>query len=74
MPNRAKLRTELDRELHDLCQPLTTASCHLELGQMMGDPESMKAAVDGALIECRRTYDYVQRMRGHIAELLKDKS
>lgn len=65
----AKLRTELDRELHDLCQPLTTASCHLELGQMMGDAESLRTAVDGALLECRRTYDYVRRMRERIAEL-----
>lgn len=74
MGSLAQLRTELDRELHDLCQPLTTASCHLELGQMMGDTESLREAVDGALIECRRTYDYVRRMREKIAEILKEQS
>lgn len=72
MSSLARLRMELDRELHDLCQPLTTASCHLELGQMLGDAESLKTAVDGALEECRRTYEYVRRMRAHLAELLKD--
>lgn len=72
MSSLTQLRTDLDRELHDLCQPLTTASCHLELGQMMGDAESLKSAVDGALVECRRTYDYVRRMRERIAETLRE--
>lgn len=70
MTNKAQLRNDLDRELHDLCQPLTTASCHLELGQMMGDPESMKSAVDGALIECRRTFETIAHMRQRIVEIL----
>ena len=69
MPN-TKLYADIDKELHDLCQPLTNLSCFLELGQMMGDQDSMKTSVDGALVECRRMFEGIANMRGRIAELL----
>jgi hypothetical protein len=68
----ATLFADLDKELHDLCQPLTTVSGHLELGQMMGDAESMRSAVDCALIDCRRMFENVATMRRRLAELLDE--
>jgi hypothetical protein len=69
MPN-TQLHADIDKELHDLCQPLTNLSCFLELGQMMGDQDSMRKAVDGALVECRRMFEGIATMRGRLAELL----
>jgi signal transduction histidine kinase len=68
----AALFADLDKELHDLCQPLTTVSGHLELGQMMGDAESMRSAVENALVDCRRMFKSVATMRRRIAELLDE--
>ena len=36
---------EIESELHDLCQPLTTLQCRLELGLMCGDVASLMEAV-----------------------------
>jgi hypothetical protein len=69
MPN-TQLHTDIDKGLHDLCQPLTNLSCFLELGQMMGDQDSMRTSVDGALTECRRMFEGIANMRGRLAELL----
>jgi hypothetical protein len=63
---------DIDKELHDLCQPLTNASCYLELGQMGGDAESLRASIDGALVECRRMFESVTRMRQRLGELLNE--
>jgi hypothetical protein len=68
MPN-TTLGADLDKELHDLCQPLTNLSCFLELGQIMGDPDSMKTSVDGALVECRRMFESIANMRVLLAQL-----
>jgi hypothetical protein len=68
----ATLFADLDKELHDLCQPLTTVSGYLELGQMMGDAASMKEAVDKALIDCRRMFENVAHMRLRLVELLAE--
>jgi len=68
----ATLFADLDKELHDLCQPLTTVSGYLELGQMMGDPDSMKDAVDNALVDCRRMFENVAHMRQRLVELLDE--
>jgi uncharacterized protein YukJ len=64
------LFADLDKELHDFCQPLTTVCGYLELGQMMGDPASMKDAVDHALLDCRRMFESVAQMRRRLLELL----
>ena len=65
-----QLHADIDKELHDLCQPLTNLSCFLELGQMMGDQDSMRTAVDGALKECRRMFEGIANMRQRMAALL----
>jgi signal transduction histidine kinase len=69
-----KLFADVDKELHDLCQPLTNASCFLELGQMAGDELSLHTAVDGALVECKRMATSVTRMRQRLLELLDETS
>ena len=58
---------EVERGLHDLSQPLTTLMCQLELGRMMGDAASLEAAVNDALIECRRLFDGFAAMRASFA-------
>ncbi len=70
MPSvRATLRADIDKELHDLCGPITLLSCRLELGQMMGDPDSLKNAVDGALTQCRETFERIASMRRRLHEI-----
>ena len=71
MPN-ATLGADIDKELHDLCQPLTNLSCFLELGQMMGDADSMKTSVEGALAECQRMFASIANMRRRVAELMEE--
>ena len=58
-----------DRELHDLCQPLTALQCRLELGQMIGDHKALLEAVEGAMQETERMFTAIMRMR---ARLLKE--
>lgn len=57
----------LERELHDLCQPLTALQCQLELGQMIGDRESLSDAVNGALAESARMFAAIASMRDRLA-------
>ena len=53
----------LENELHDLCQPLTTLQCRLELGRMCGDEVSMMEAIDGGLMETMRLFDGIGKLR-----------
>lgn len=60
----------LERELHDLCQPVTSLQCRLELGRMTGGEEALLEAVDGALEDSARVFAAIARMRERlIAEL-----
>ena len=54
---------EMERELHDLCQPLTKLQCGLELGQMCGDEASLMEAVEGALVETAALFQGIGVMR-----------
>jgi len=63
-----RLLRNLDGELHDLCQPLTTLLGRLELGQMMGDVESLKEAVDRGMVEAQRMAAAVERMRERLEQ------
>ena len=64
-----KLLHEIEAELHDLCQPLTALHCRLELGKFAGDPEALREAVDGALVETVRMIDSIMRMRERVARM-----
>lgn len=63
-----KMEKALERELHDLCQPLTTLQCRLEYGLMLDDEVSLRAAVEGGLQECARLFESIAAMREHLTE------
>ncbi len=64
-----RLREAIEYELHELCQPLTTLRCRLELALMLcepGDAESQQAlreAVMEGLDDMRRAFVSVERLR-----------
>ena len=60
---RSALLRELERELHDLCQPVTSLQCRLELGRLCGGEEALREANDGALEDAARIFAAVGRMR-----------
>jgi hypothetical protein len=49
--------------LHDLCQPLTTLQCRLELAGMAGTAEAYREAVNLGLVECARLVAAVGSIR-----------
>lgn len=49
--------------LHDLCQPLTTLQCRLEMASAVGTPEAYREAVDMGLLECARLVEAIGSMR-----------
>jgi signal transduction histidine kinase len=53
----------MDAVLHDLCQPLTTLRCRLELAGLIGTPEAYREAVDRGVTECVRLVEAVDSMR-----------
>jgi hypothetical protein len=54
---------EMGRVLHELCQPLTTLQCRLEMAGLVDTPEGYRAAVDHGLAECSRLVLAVGSMR-----------
>jgi hypothetical protein len=59
----ADVLRELERDLHDLCQPITSLQCRLELGKVVGGEMVLLEAVDGALEDSARIFAGVARMR-----------
>ncbi len=53
----------IDTALHGLCQPLTVLQCRLALGELSGEPDAMREAIQGALLECARLNRTVGTMR-----------
>ena len=49
--------------LHDLCQPLTTIQCRLELAGMVGTTQDYREAIALGLRECARLAQSVETMR-----------
>jgi hypothetical protein len=62
----AGLLQMLERELHDLCQPVTSLQCRLELGKICGGEEALVEAVDGALEDAARIFTAVAKVRGRL--------
>lgn len=54
---------QLGKELHELCQPLTTLQCGLEWAGLTDTPEAYRAAVIAGLNECARVAERVRWMR-----------
>jgi hypothetical protein len=53
----------ISQALHDLCQPLTTLQCRLEIAQLNGSQEDYREAVKLGLVECERLVEGVGVMR-----------
>jgi hypothetical protein len=60
---------EIEKGLHDLCQPVTTLQCRLELGRMAGDSASLLEAVEGGLLEMRRIFEAIDCFRERMQSL-----
>ena len=54
---------EMGQALHDLCQPLTTLQCRLELAGLVGTMEAYREAAAAGLEECSRLVETVGSMR-----------
>jgi signal transduction histidine kinase len=54
---------EMSKVLHDLCQPLTTLQCRLEMAQLVGTVEAYREAAAAGLVECSRLVQAVSSMR-----------
>jgi hypothetical protein len=54
---------QMGRALHDLCQPLTTLQCRLEIAVMTGTGEAHREAVEQGLADCARLTEAVASMR-----------
>jgi hypothetical protein len=54
---------KMSQALHDLCQPLTTLQCRLEIAQLSRAPEDYRDAVGFGLAECDRLIEAVGVMR-----------
>ncbi len=54
---------DIDLALHDLCQPLTTLQCRLEMAELLGSPEAYREGVEQGLAECQRMMQVVRKMR-----------
>jgi hypothetical protein len=54
---------QMSQALHDLCQPLTTLQCRLEIAGLVGTEQAYRDAVNLGLAECARLMDGVGSMR-----------
>jgi len=63
-PSRGDGMKKMGMALHDLCQPLTTLQCRLEMAEMTDTPEGYREAVVLGLSECARLVEAVGSMRG----------
>jgi hypothetical protein len=59
---------QISQALHDLCQPLTTLQCRLEIAQLGGTDEDYREAVQLGLVECDRLIEGVGVMRKIVRE------
>jgi hypothetical protein len=59
---------QISQALHDLCQPLTTLQCRLEIAQLGGTDQDFRDAVELGLVECNRLIEGVGMMRQIVRE------
>jgi hypothetical protein len=54
---------QMERALHELCQPLTPPQCGLEVAGLTGTPEAFREAVEIGMTQCARLAEVVGSMR-----------
>ena len=69
--NRRKFK-QLSAELHELCQPLTTLQCRLEMATLSDTLEAYREAMENGLAECRRMAESVETMRQILHEAKRE--
>ena len=57
--------------LHDMCQPLMTLQCRLEIGRMVATAEGNEEAVRESLVECTRLLHAVDVLRHEVVRGLE---
>jgi len=60
---RAEQRKQLNGVLHDLCQPVTTLQCRLEMAILSDSVVDYREAAETGMTECRRIVQLVESMR-----------
>jgi signal transduction histidine kinase len=63
---------QLSAELHELCQPLTTLQCTLEMAALTDTQEAYREAMETGLAECRRLVASVESMREILHETMRE--
>ena len=53
----------IHQELHDICQPMASLQCRLEVGRLLGGEEALAEAVDGGLEDLQRLSAALRKMR-----------
>ena len=66
--------SSLDRELHELAQPVSSIQCRLEIARIVDNEIALREAVDGGLDDLRRLTEIFKRMRALIAEASKGRA
>ncbi|HXE09326.1 MAG TPA: hypothetical protein VN612_15590 [Acidobacteriaceae bacterium] len=62
---------QLNKALHDLCQPMTTLQCRLEMAGVLGTADAYRDAVELGLAECSRLIEAVDAMRGVVRAAMR---
>lgn len=68
------LAEQIDVALHGLCQPLTVLQCRLAIGELFGEPDTMREAIREALQECGRLNQTVGAMRTMLQQAISDRN
>jgi signal transduction histidine kinase len=63
---------QLSAKLHELCQPLTTLLCTLEMAALTDTQENYREAMETGLAECRRLVALVESMREILHEAMRE--
>jgi hypothetical protein len=67
-----ELVERIDVALHGLSQPLTVLQCRLAMGELLGEPDAMRAAIRDGLQECSRMNQTIGTMRALLRQAMAD--
>ena len=63
---------EMNTLVHDLCQPITTLQCRMELAQILGTFDEYREAVESGVVECARLARHVHALRDLLRSMLSE--